>query len=289
MKALLAGYGGIGKNVYYSELKKLGYDVYLLDPAIDNADYSNASDVNDAFDLAVISTPNFTHQEIADHLAAKGTRRIFVEKPGVVNSDAWQKLHRDHANTQFHLVKNNLYRESYGDVLSLFQEKEVIGVDILWYNKNRIPSPGSWFTNFELAFGGVSHDLMPHMYCLAAKVFGTEQMLSSIIGCTAYQRWALKDITNTDYGKVVPNGVFNVNDSAMATTFVNGISLKMAASWKEGYDKQSITLFFKDGSTYEWEFGLCPAEAYGVMLQDTESSYFIDMDIHIFLEGFNGN
>jgi predicted dehydrogenase len=289
MKALLAGYGGIGKNVYYPELKKLGYDVFLLDPAIDNADYSDVSSITDSFDLAVVSTPNFTHELIANHLAAKGTKRIFVEKPGVVNTDAWVKLNKAHPVTQFHLVKNNLYRESYGEVLSLAKEKELIGVDILWYNKNRIPNPGSWFTTSKLAFGGVSHDLMPHIYCFAAKIFGIETILSTHIDKMSYQRWALENISNTDYGTVTPNGIFDVGDTAMATAIIDGVTVKMAASWKEGYDKQSITLFFRDGSTYEWEFGLCPAEAYGIMLQDTLPSYYLDIDIHLFLEGFNGN
>jgi predicted dehydrogenase len=286
MKALLAGYGGIGRNVYYPELKKLGFEIDILDLQIPNVEYTDILQVKDAYDIAVVCTPNFTHGPIAHHLADKGTKRIFVEKPGLINAKAWDSLRSSHRGTQFHLVKNNLYRDSYGDVLTLMQEKKLIGVDITWFNKNRIPNPGSWFTNKELSFGGVSHDLMPHLYCFAVKLFGLVEMSNADISYRTSQRWTLETITSSDYGNVVPDGTYNVNDIAVAETNINGISLRMAAAWKIGYDRQSVTLFFKDGTTYEWEFGLCPDEAYGTMLQDASCSDIIDTEIHLFLEEF---
>ena len=105
-------------------------------------------------------------------------------------------------------------------------------------------------------------------------------------GC--FQRWGMHNITSTDYGVVTPSGIYDVDDIAQAATVTkDNISLRMTASWKEGYDKQSITLFFRDGTTYEWNFGLCPAAAYGVMLQDTTNTYDMDIQIHEFLEAFD--
>jgi predicted dehydrogenase len=285
MKALLAGFGGIGKNVYYPELKNLGYDVDILDAYAADVHYNDIGQIGNAYDLGVVCTPNFTHESIAAHLAKVGTSRIFVEKPGVVNHNAWTKLNSEFPKTQFHVVKNNLYRDDYGQTLELANEKELIGLDVTWYNKNRIPNPGSWFTNKNLAFGGVSRDLMPHLYCFAAKILTFERFSRISLDCLAKQRWNLNQISNTDYGVVTPNGVYNVDDFATAEG-LDKISIRLTASWKEGYDKQSVTLFFKDGSTYEWEFGLCPAEAYGIMLQDTTSSRFMDDDLHLLLEEF---
>lgn len=291
-KALLAGYGGIGKNVYYPELTKLGYDIDIFDTMHEDAKIKNIDEIKTAYDIAVVCTPNFTHGEIGTKLADTGTKQVFIEKPGLRSAGDWIDLTDKFPDTSFHLVKNNLYREHYGNALSMLNlfHKNVIGVDINWLNNNRIPNPGSWFTNKEKAFGGVSRDLMPHLYCFAVKLFGEDGIAETEFAFTAIQRWNLGNISNTDYGTVFPNGIYNVDDYARCEGVVgfkgNKVSLRMTASWKEGYDKQSITLFFKDGTSYEWSFGLCPAEAYGKMLQDSKNSDFLDSEIHMFLENF---
>lgn len=286
MKALLAGYGGIGANVYYPELAKLKYDIDILDNKVAEAKYKDISEVKTAYDIAVVSTPNFTHENIAAGLALTGTKLIFVDKPGLATAQHWWDLCSKFKETSFHLVKNNLYRDSYGDVIHLFKTKQVIGVDINWINDNRIPNPGSWFTTQHLAFGGVAHDLMPHMYCFAVKLFGQDKIAKAAFKQTKMQRWNLDSIKSTDYGTVTPGGTYNVDDTATAYTTIDGISLKMYAAWKEGYNKQSITLYFQDGTTYEWNFGLCPADAYGTMLLDKSDSLRLDLNIHSFLGNF---
>lgn len=286
MKALLAGFGGIGANVYYPELQKLGYEIDILDEKTPNATFKNHTEIQTGYDLAVVSTPNFTHGPIAKALAQGGTRNIWIEKPGLQTAKEWWSLCSAYKSTKFHLVKNNLFRLHYGETLELAKSKELIGIDINWISGNRIPNPGTWFTTKNKAFGGVSRDLMPHLYCFAVKILG--QMTTASIGFRyqADQRWDLKSITSTDYGVVNPKGIYDVDDHATAIGSIDDISVKLHASWKSGYDKQSITLFFKDGTTYEWEFGLCPAEAYGLMLQDDSDSTTLDMDIHYFLETF---
>lgn len=286
MKALLVGFGGIGANVYYPELKKLGYEVDVLDTTVPDVKYRNIDEVRVSYDLAVICTPNHTHEPIARKLAIHRTKRIFVEKPGVASLWAWQDLIYDFENTKFHLVKNNLYRDNYGDIIELLKERTVIGVDITWLNKNRIPNPGSWFTDSRFSFSGVSSDLMPHLYTFGAKMFGAKKMADAGWRQSSYRRWSLDTIGSTDYGSVNKAGRYNVDDYASAITNIDNISVRLVASWKEGYDKQSITLFFDDGTTYEWEFGLCPAEAYGTMIKEEKDHLILDTDIHTFLENF---
>src|SRR5271165_522543 len=109
MKALLAGFGGIGANVYYPELRKIGYDVDILDAKVSDVKYTDVRQVNQAYDLAVICTPNFTHEELAVVLANKGVRQIFIDKPGLRTSHKWWNMCHIYNKTHFHLVKNNLY------------------------------------------------------------------------------------------------------------------------------------------------------------------------------------
>lgn len=271
--------------MYHPELQKLGYQIDVLDSFVPGATFSHLNEVKGAYDIAVICTPNYTHLEYAAYFASKGTAHIFVEKPGVSKASEWASL-CGLTNSKFHLVKNNLYRDNYGSIIPIMDTGEVIGVDINWLNGNRIPNPGGWFTNSKYALKGVSGDLMPHLYCFALKIFGEDALLSAKFKQQCFQRWSLENIINTDYGTVFSDGVYNVDDYATARATVNGIPLKMTASWKEGYDKQSITLYLENGSTHEWTFGLCPAEAYGKMLQDLSDTTVIDTAMHNFLEGF---
>ena len=286
-KALIAGFGGIGSNVYYPELKSLGYSVDILDKVYTDSTFTDVTQIYDPYDIAVVATPNFTHANIASWLANYGTKHIFVEKPGVSNVKEWQWLCDEYKNTQFHLVKNNLYRDSYGEVMERINDPGINRIDILWMNNNRIPNPGSWFTDKGKSFGGVSKDLMPHLICFAIKMFGKDKILNTVFQQKVQQKWRLDQIDSTDYGTVYPDGIFNVDDAAYASTTINGIPLNLVCSWKEGYDKQSIVLYYEDGKTYEWHFGLCPANAYGKMLQDTSDSVNIDTYIHTFLDKFN--
>jgi predicted dehydrogenase len=285
MKALLVGMGGIGANVYYPELQKLGYNIDTLDARVPGTTYTDIREVRETYDLAVVCTPNHTHREIGEILAYRGVTDIFIEKPGVANSAEWVDMCA-YGGSRFHLVKNNLYRTSYGNILGQLASTDIIGVDINWLNDNRIPNPGGWSTTLDTALAGVSGDLMPHLYCFAVKMFGIEAVTSADFKQRCYKRWNMDLISQTDYGTVTPGGTYDVDDYATAMATINNIPVRLTASWKEGYDKQSITLFHRDGSTYEWTFGLCPAEAYGVMLSDIRDTGYLDTSMHIFLEGF---
>ena len=62
------------------------------------------------------------------------------------------------------MTKNNQYRENITEMAEAADPKKGV-TRINWINDNRVPS-GSWFTNKELAFGGVSRDLMPNLLSL---------------------------------------------------------------------------------------------------------------------------
>ena len=60
-----------------------------------------------------------------------------------------------------HMVKNNQHRHNVDILKETTQNCDNLVLN--WCNKNRVPNPGSWFTTKELAYGGVSRDLMPHL------------------------------------------------------------------------------------------------------------------------------
>jgi predicted dehydrogenase len=167
------------------------------------------------------------------------------------------------------MCKNNLYRDTYGAVDDFLAGKEeLIGIDVTWFNANRIPNPGTWSTNRRSAWGGVALDLFPHLYTQLVKVFG------GVPDCqrgshSMAQQWKLQDCIDngTDYGNMDPNGIYNVCDYAQETWYIDDkYPINIKASWKQGYDDQSIKIYTED-SIYQWNFGLCPAKAYGSMIE----------------------
>ena len=166
MRSLIIGMG-IGQ-LYKTVLTELGYEVVTVD-AHKDADYMDVRDAiadYNCFDTVHICTPNFTHTMLARTAAVHGAKIVFVEKPGVQDHTVWESLVNDFPQTKFMMVKNNQYRDEIEKFRSLAQQSTT--VKITWNNYNRIPKPGSWFTNRSLSFGGVSRDLIPHMlsyYC----------------------------------------------------------------------------------------------------------------------------
>jgi predicted dehydrogenase len=263
-RSLVVGMG-IGQ-LYKTILEKLGHEVITVDseiskgamlPTVESAMLAHAP-----FDTVHICTPNFTHEVIA-RTVAPVSKIIFIEKPGVIDSKCWQCLVEDFPNTRFMMVKNNMWRSNINELIELASKAKT--VKIRWIRRNCIPSPGSWFTTKDLAFGGVSRDLMPHLLSLYVAM-NPDWKNEKLSGQTAMQCWELKDIENTDYGTVNPNGTYNVDDMCVVN-FSN--KWRCAANWRSTNEEDSSIAFVMQDNTIErFELGWCPEEAYHNMIVD---------------------
>lgn len=308
-KALVVGLGGIGENVYKPELKKRGYSVYGVDK--DKSKHAAYLDVKDIpkdleFDIAIVCLPNVYHLEAVLEVSDV-CKTILVEKPGLANTKAWNNTVHRFPNHRIIMVKNNLYRESIHTYMDLFDLEEVSKVEINWLNKDRIPNPGGWFTNSKMAFGGVTHDLFPHLYCFMFGLFSFHLFQHVIPKTFKMQRWNLDNIDgNTDYGEINKDGVYDVCDYAEAHYMIprdnsEPLPVTLRASWKEGYNDQAIYVHYKNKSKLRLEFGFCPNSAYGKMIDSVLQGKFMGEDrqtwleedfdqwIHAQLEMFNEN
>jgi predicted dehydrogenase len=287
---------GIGQ-LYKKVLEELGHDVVTVDsdiakgadfPTVDSAIFSHQS-----FDTAHICTPNFTHAKLAQQLAPH-SKIIFVEKPGVANSEVWMTLVHTYKQTRFVMVKNNQWRDNIEELRDLASRSYL--VDIKWINDDRVPNPGTWFTTKELAFGGVSRDLMPHLLSLYTTLepnWRTAKMVRN----TAMKVWELSDLTKTDYGIVNPRGTYDVDDYASITFSSDTTVWNLTTNWrsKTGDEREIVFHLHPEGNTLtsrntvKIELGLCPESAYKNMIADcvnnlnnvefwnsqTEQDYFI--------------
>jgi predicted dehydrogenase len=259
---------GIGQ-LYKDVLTKLGREVVTvdLDPS-KGADYISVDQaINEhlAFNTAHICTPNFTHAELTKKLSTCANI-VFVEKPGLRTAAEWYQAATSSARIM--MVKNNMWRSNINELRR--QASQAKQVNIQWIRRNCIPHPGSWFTTRELAFGGVSRDLMPHLLSLFIAL-NPDWQQEKINKRSAVAKWQLKDIDSTEYGTVNPNGTYDVDDLCVINF---GDKWNLTADWRS-VDKEdsSIEFVMPDDSIERFELGWCPEEAYLAMIQDAVNNF----------------
>ncbi len=263
MRSLVIGMG-IGQ-LYKTVLEKLGHEVITVDhdinkgamfPTVESAMYAHAP-----FDTVHICTPNHTHEVIA-RTVAPASKIVFIEKPGVIDSKCWFCLCEDFPRTRFMMVKNNMWRSNIDELKQKAEAADAVNIE--WTRFNCIPSPGSWFTNKEFAYGGVSRDLMPHLLSWYIAL-NPNWKNSKNIQAEASQKWQLNQIENTEYGVVYPNGVYNVDDLCVIR-FGNKWTLR--ANWRSMSYENSAIEFLTDGEVERFSLGWCPEDAYQNMIAD---------------------
>lgn len=267
MKSIVVGMG-IGQ-LYYNVLTKLGHEVITVDsdPA-KNAAYTTvyaALAAHDHFDTAHVCTPNFTHEAVAKQLASHASI-IFVEKPGFASEYQWREFREQFPTVRLIMVKNNQWRSTLPEMQELAQRSSKIGIN--WINNDRIPRPGSWFTNKALAWGGVSRDLLPHLLSIFIALDPSYLKRARVITWTATSRWKLEDITSSDYGTVDSSGVYNVDDVAVIMYKIDNLIINTRAEWRSLKGDDIAVHFYVDGEKHTVPLGLCPEEAYESMIKD---------------------
>lgn len=274
------GIGSLYKKVLSEHNTKNQFEVVTLDPhPAKDADYFILEDVyadHPKFDLAIICCPNHYHEEYVLGLKTRNmAKAILVEKPGLKDFATWALYSCTMDPNKLVMVKNNLYRtQTLEEIKKTIEDNlyDITEINIDWLNKDRIPKPGSWFTNKELAWGGVSRDLMPHLLSIYYALFeSTDEPMEQI----AIRKYTLEDIDGSEYGEIEKeNPVYDVDDQASILFNLSykkqDIPVKLNASWKTGADKSKIGVTIKiDNQSIFYDFGLCPEDAYYEMITDT--------------------
>lgn len=258
MKGLIVGMG-IG-GLYKSVLTTLGYEIVTvdIDPSkeADFLSVDSAIEEHSQFDTVHICTPNFTHKELTEKLAPI-SKIIFVEKPGFKDSKEWKEVIEKFSNTRIMMIKNNMWRNNIDELKNFASKSDSVRIE--WIRRNCIPNPGSWFTDKELAFGGVSRDLMPHMLSLFIAL-NPNWLDSEATLKAAIQHWKLEDIDSTEYGIVNPEGVHNVDDKCIIEY---GDNWHLESNWRSMSDESSAIEFIEGNKVFHrFDLGWCPEEAY---------------------------
>lgn len=289
MKSLIVGLG-FGEAVYRPVLEELGAEIVAVDNDPDKDAYRSidaALHHHSQFDTAHICTPNFLHEPHARAIAAN-TDILFVDKPGVGSAKAWKTMVEDFPNTRIMMVKNNMWRDNLDDLREKAEWADEIRFN--WINKDRVPNPGTWFTTKKKAFGGVSADLMPHLLSMYIAL-NPDWRVMHRTNQICEQRYSLKEVSKTDYGRVNPFGTYDVDDLC-AIEF--GPKYKLTADWRNIHQDLINIEFENDHRLTHVRLGLCPESAYKAMIGDAmnhiddgdfwRKQFEIDMWIHQQLE-----
>jgi predicted dehydrogenase len=264
---------GIGK-VYVSECNKLNLSYITVDsdihknPNFYDLDYILKNNYN--FKLGIICLPNYLHYEYANKIK-NICKNILVEKPGFKNYNIWKKFKEESSNSKLYLSVNNIYRNEIIDLKKLIKKNinNLLAINFYWENKNRIPFPGSWFTNKDLSYYGVSGDLMPHLLSFLYFLFDYNYINLKNFLIYKKQNNNLRDIIDTDYGSVNKLGIFDVDDFCTIDFNYFNLKIHLQTDWKNNnYNRRGIELEYQKGLKLFYDFDLCPNYCYGNMILD---------------------
>ena len=266
MKFLVVGLG-IGQ-LYVNAAKHLQWEVDTVDTNADlNPTFTEIPSTG-SYDLAVICTPNYVHQDNLDKLLPI-CKQVLVEKPGLQSTQVWNTYVEQFPGRVF-MVKNNCFREFFYSIgLNL---PSISHIELNWINKDRVPKPGSWFTNKELSFGGVSRDLLPHLLQVAIALVKYDVDNLKVVDSFKKQNYTLADIDATSYGTKIENGVYDVDDECdVMLVYKDTLPIFCKAAWKTDNEECiEWKIFMRDGYNVTYSSGLCPETAYVTMLASFE-------------------
>ncbi len=264
---------GIGQ-LYKKVLTELGHEVVTVDPDISKgADFPNVESAilsRGTFTTTHICTPNFTHSDLAYKLASY-SGIVFIEKPGLDTKDNWLRLVYAFPQTRFIMVKNNMWRSQIKDFQGYADVSDSINLN--WINKDRVPSPGSWFTDKKLSFGGVSRDLMPHLLSLYIAL-NPDYKNSTVKEKRAVTNWSLSDLQSTEYGNVKKDGIYDVDDECIIQFESKNKIWNLTANWKSNKEDDRAIHFIGHPIKLNIELGLCPEDAYKSMIEDCLKNFY---------------
>jgi len=272
MKSLVIGLG-IG-SLYKSILEGMGGVVVTVDTDVNkNADYRTLDEAlrgHNHFDTVHVCTPNRTHLLLAN-IVASHAKVVFIEKPGFQHSQELELINLKYPSTRFMMVKNNMWRNNVNDIRDHVRSADVIKIN--WINRDRVPSPGSWFTTKQFAWGGVSRDLMPHMlsWFIALNV---NYQQAKLVSWSGEQRHSLDTIEDTAYGTVNKKGHYNVDDWCKMVFEQNNKQWILEADWRSLGEEDIGITFVKPDTTVKIPLGLCPEEAYSNMIIDAYENIY---------------
>lgn len=175
-----------GYNLYavWERSKKAAAGIY---PRIKSFDSLETMLADDAVELVIVNTPNYTHHEFAKKALLAG-KHVLVEKAFTVTVSEAQELVRiaDEKNRVLSVFQNRRYDSDFKTVKAVIDEGVLGEVTEAEFQFNRFKPELSTKHHKETALpgAGLLHDLGPHLIDQALYLFGMPQSLFGFIRTT---------------------------------------------------------------------------------------------------------
>ncbi len=201
--------------------------------------YDDLQDFFDSgVDAVVIATPNAFHVQYTIEALKRGIH-VLCEKPAAFHESEIEQIREILQTGEVVYVPGfvNRWREDVQKFYQMVQEERVgkiLKMEAGWLRRAGVPRPGTWFTNRELAGGGVLTDLGSHivdicLFCLGDREPVSYEMKSRICDSEETKRdggadWFLRQDTRLFD--------MDVEDTVAAEVrFKDDVELQIKLSW----------------------------------------------------------
>lgn len=197
------------------------------------SDYRQLLEQDDV-DAVILCVPNFLHAPISIESMAAG-KHVLCEKPMALSIDEAERMEQASKDYDrvFALGLNHRYRTEVQQLRQLIADGKlgrVYHARTGLLRQSGIPGWGSWFTQKERSGGGPLIDLGVHMLDAVWYLAGTPRPLR-VSGIT-HAELGPHGKGRGRYGKLDPNGIFDVEDLATALIRCEGgITIVVEVSW----------------------------------------------------------
>jgi len=209
-------------------------------------------------DIVVIASPNVFHKPMAMAALDAGAH-VLCEKPLALTYTDSVELFEKAASKKRVLTVGTHYR--FTDPMQLCKAHvdgnffgNIYAARTTYCRRSGIPGYGSWFTNKDLAGGGVLFDLGVHALDRALYLMGYPKPVA-VSGAT-YAEFGTRGMGLGGWGKDIQkpsaNTRFDVEDFSWAfVRFENGAVLQFSVSWAAHFtDGMTVELYGTDGGAH---------------------------------------
>lgn len=205
--------------------------------------------VESSLDVVVVAVPNALHADCTI-AALEADLDVFVEKPLAHSYEAAERIVSAQAESRGRVMVGfvKAFLPEFEDARARIADGDlgaVYDLDASYVRQRGIPQIGSWFTNKEVAGGGVLIDAGVHILHLALFMLGFPEI--ETVSASMDARFGTKpDYTylNMWGGDPVPDGGFDVEDSVRALCrTADGTTIHLHTAWASNSEsEQSITI-----------------------------------------------
>lgn len=189
-------------------------------------------------EAVIIATPNGTHVHYTLEALKRGIH-VLCEKPVAFHTNEMQQIMQVSKECNAIYIPGfvNRWREDIQNVYQIIQEKGIGKIQRMeagWLRRAGVPRPGTWFTNRELAGGGVLVDLGSHIVDICLLLLGEREPVSYEMESSLCSMEKIKSIGEAGWFEREDARAFHVDveDSVTASVgFQDDTKLRLKLSW----------------------------------------------------------